>query len=477
MTVLAIDQGTSGTKALVVDGTSVLAVAELPVRPRYLEGGGVEVDPLDLLDTVLAAGRQALADAGDPVVSAVSLANQGETVLAWDPVTGSPLSQAVVWQDRRAEEVCAGLREKADLVAERTGLVLDAYFSAPKMSWLRRHITDEGVVTTTDAWLVQRLTGELVTDATTASRSLLLDLDRLRWDEELLELFGLAAETLPRVVRNDEVVGSTTAFGAPAPVGGLIVDQQAALVAERCLEPGAAKCTFGTGAFVLAATGGTAVRSRLGLTSSAAWSLAGGSGYCLDGQVYTAGSAVRWMVSAGLLESPEELDAASGEDTGGAVFVPGLAGLAAPWWSAGASGALVGLGLATERRHLVRAVVEGVGCQVTALVRAMVHETGVPLQRLRVDGGLTRSRVLMQLQANLLQIPVDCYPSPHATALGAAAMARLASDPALSLPDAVHEWTPAATYEPQWSAERAASTLATWESAVELVLQREEATR
>ncbi|MDX6301537.1 MAG: hypothetical protein QOF53_2751, partial [Nocardioidaceae bacterium] len=321
------------------------------------------------------------------------------------------------------------------------------------------------------------LTGELVTDATTASRSLLLDLDRLRWDEELLELFGLGAETLPRVVRNDEVVGSTTAFGAPMPVGGLIVDQQASLVAERCLEPGAAKCTFGTGAFVLAATGGTAVRSRLGLTSSAAWSVAGENAYCLDGQVYTAGSAVRWMVSAGLLDSPEELDTASGEDTAGAVFVPGLAGLAAPWWTAGPSGALVGLGLATERRHLVRAVVEGVVCQVTALVRAMVHETAVPLQRLRVDGGLTRSRVLMQAQADLLQIPVDCYPSPHATALGVAAMARLASEPGLSLPEAVHEWTPAATYAPQWSADRAASTLAAWESAVEAVVDREDSTR
>ncbi len=474
MTVLAIDQGTSGTKALVHDGERVLAVVELPVRPTYLTGGGVEVDPADLLDTVLAAGREALSQAGDPSLSAVSLANQGETVLAWDPGSGAPLSPALVWQDRRSAEICAELRPQAELLSARTGLVLDPYFSAPKMAWLRRHVTTEGVVTTTDAWLVHRLGGEFVTDATTASRSLLLDIDTLAWDRELVDLFGLSGEPLPQVVRNDEVVGVTEAFGGGAvPLGGLVVDQQAALVAHRCFDPGTAKCTFGTGAFLLANTGGRAVRSAHGLTTSAAWALADTEAYCLDGQVYTAGSAVRWMVSAGLLTGAEHLDAECGDDNGGATFVPGLAGLASPWWTSEPSGALVGMGLATERRHLVRAVVEGLACQVVALLRQVEAETGEPLEHLQVDGGLTRSRALMQAQADLLQVPVHVYPSPHATALGGAALARLSVDPGLSLEDAVDHWTPAAVYEPQWSSERAATQLAVWEASVRAVLSRD----
>jgi len=468
--VLAIDQGTSGTKALLHDGDTILAVVEVPVRPLYLEGGGVEVDPHTLLNSVLEAGTLALAQVGNPPVDAVAIANQGETVMAWDPQTGAPLSPAIVWQDRRSEVICAELRDHADLLAARTGLVLDSYFSAPKMAWLRRYVTAEGVVTTTDSWLVHQLTGAFVTDATTASRSLLVDVDTLTWDRELLELFGLAQEPLPTIVRNDQIVGSTSAFGAPAPVAGLIVDQQAALVAQRCLSPGSAKCTFGTGAFLLANTGDQAVRSTQGLTTSAAWSLNEERAYCLDGQVYTAGSAVRWMVSAGLLSSPEALDAECGDTTGGAAFVPGLAGMAAPWWVSQQCGALTGLGLSTERPNLVRAVVEGLAAQVVALTRSVEAEIGAPLDRLRVDGGLTRSRVLMQAQANLLQVPVDIYPSPHATALGAATMARLALDPSLLLEDAIDHWTPEASFEPQWSADRAADTMSVWETAVQSVL-------
>lgn len=209
-TVLAIDQGTSGTKAMVVDGADqVLSVVELPVRPHYLSGGGVEQDPQELLDSVLDSGQQAVAAAGVPV-ECVTLANQGETVLAWDPATGRALSQAIVWQDRRAAEICARRGDSAELVGERTGLVLDPYFSAPKMRWIREQLTTEGVVTTSDTWLVHQLTGEFVTDASTASRSLLTDLDSVSWDPELLALFDLAGEDLPRIVTNDEVIGETT---------------------------------------------------------------------------------------------------------------------------------------------------------------------------------------------------------------------------------------------------------------------------
>ena len=238
MAVLAIDQGTSGTKAVVVgDDGAVLGIAEQPVRPTYLPGGRVEQDPSQLLTSVLDAGRRAVAAAGQPV-SAVSVANQGETVLAWDPDTGAPLSTALVWQDRRAEALCRSKSDAKVWVAQRTGLVLDPYFSAPKMAWLRANATASGVVTTTDTWIVHHLTGAFVTDAATASRSLLTDLDTLTWDAQLLELFDLSAERLPDIVANDAVVGSTDAFGADAAVGGLIVDQPAALLAQRCLAPG-----------------------------------------------------------------------------------------------------------------------------------------------------------------------------------------------------------------------------------------------
>jgi glycerol kinase len=480
VTVLAIDQGTSATKALVVDpADGVLAVAEVPLSPGpvHLPGGGVEQDPRALLASMLDAGRRAVAEAGRPV-RAVALANQGETVLAWDPRSGEPLSRAVSWQDRRAEPLCADLADAREWVAARTGLVLDPYFSAPKMAWLRRHVTGEGVVTTTDSWLVHRLTGgaAYVTDAATASRSLLLDIDAVAWDEELAGLFGLDAGALPRIVGCDEVVGTTDAFGAAAPLAGLVVDQQAALLAEGCHEPGTAKCTYGTGAFLLANTGAQAVRSSHGLTSSVAWRARGATPYCVDGQVYTAASAVAWLRDLGLVGSAAELDAtvaACGDgDTGGVVFVPALAGLAAPWWRPDATAAFTGMTLSTRREHLVLAVLRGVAAQVAELAGLVGDELGAPLARLRADGGLTRSRSLMQAQADLLQAPVDVYPSPHATALGAVALARLAVEPGLSLADAVGDRVVGTGYEPRWPGERAAEHQARWRAAVAATLER-----
>lgn len=267
-TVLAIDQGTSGTKAVVVDDAGrVLALAEQELRPSYLPEGGVEQDPAALLESVVATGRRALA-ATTASVDAVALANQGETVLAWDRGSGRPLTPAIVWQDRRAEALCAERSGAADFVARRTGLVLDPYFSAPKMRWVRDHLTRDGVVTTSDAWLVHQLCGAFVTDVTTASRSLLTDLDRPAWDDQLLDLFGLGAEERPEIVACDAGVGTTTAFGPALPVTGLVVDQQAALLAEGCLASGEAKCTYGTGAFLLAQLGDRASRSSAGLTTS-----------------------------------------------------------------------------------------------------------------------------------------------------------------------------------------------------------------
>ena len=474
MSILAIDQGTSGTKAVVVDEDGgILAIAEVPLRPNYLAGGGVEQDPDELLASVLDAGRQAVAAAGRPVET-VALANQGETVLAWDRATGRPLSSAVVWQDRRAQALCRERASAREWVEARTGLVLDSYFSAPKMAWLRRNVTAEGVVTTTDAWLIHRLTGAFVTDVATASRSLLVDVDRVEWDPELVDLWGLSDEALPEIVACDEIVGATDVFGGEAAVAGLILDQQAALFAEACLTAGAAKCTFGTGAFLLANTGATAVRSRAGLTSSVAWQRRGETTYCLDGQVYTAASAVRWLRDLGFIRRVEDVDEAAAGDSNGVLCVPALAGLAAPWWRPDATASFTGLTLSTRPEHMVRAVLEGIASQVVELARLVERDFGAPLTRLRADGGLTKSVSLMQAVADLLQLPVDIYPTAHATAVGAAAFARLALRTDLAPAEAVGGWTPSRTYEPRWSPDRATEHHARWLAAADAAMPAEE---
>jgi len=429
--VLAIDQGTSATKALVVGpGNEVLGSAEVPVATHSVGRDGVETDPEELWRSVEAAGARALASARARA-DAVALANQGETVLAWDPATGKPLSRAIVWQDNRAAAVCARLgAAAAEELRAITGLPLDPYFAAPKMTWLRENVTRDGVVTTTDAWLLHRLGARYVTDAATASRTMLLDLDAAAWSARACELFGIDPEAMPGVADCDTVAGETTVFGGrPLPVAGIAVDQQAALFGQGCWERGDAKCTYGTGAFLLVTTGTSAPRSTAGLSASVAWRLSGAHpAYCLDGQVYTAGSALRWLSSIGVLDDPAELDALAGTvpDSGGVVFVPALAGLGAPYWAPDARGVLTGLQLSTERGHIARAVAEGIAATVALLAEAVTADMGAPLTALRVDGGLTRSRVLLQAQADLLQVPVLVSGTPHATALGVAALARLA---------------------------------------------------
>ncbi|WP_405386730.1 FGGY family carbohydrate kinase [Streptomyces sp. NBC_01102] len=472
--VLAIDQGTSGTKALVIcPERGVIGSGSAPVRPRYASGGVVEADPAELLGSVLDAGRQALDEAGEPV-AAVGLANQGETVLAWDPATGLPLTDAVVWQDRRAEALCAELAEHGKELKQLTGLPLDPYFAAPKMAWIRRELTREGVVTTSDSWLVHRLTGAFVTDAATAGRTQLLDLHDTDWSPRALEIFGLSDERLPAVVDCAGPVGTTTAFGGDIPLTGLLVDQQAALLAQNALEPGNAKCTYGTGAFLLAQTGTRPSTGSSGLVSCVAWRLGGHTNYCLDGQVYTAASAVRWLTDLGVISGAADLDpVGSGvPDSGGVTFVPALAGLAAPWWRGDLRGSVTGLGLDTTAGHLVRALCEGIAAQVVALTEAAAADLGSPLTALRVDGGLTRSALLMQTQADLLQRPVEVSALPDVTALGAGAVARLGLDPRLDVRHATPEWKPSAVYEPRIGPAEAAARLDGFRTAVDTLLER-----
>ena len=463
--ILAIDQGTSSTKALVVaDAGDVLGEGSASVNPEAKAGGAVEQDPQELLESIVAAGRAALAAAG-VAVEAVGIANQGETVLRWDRESGKPFGPALSWQDRRAAPIARELESYADRLTEITGLPLDPYFAAPKMTWLRRETSDEGVITMIDAWLNQQLAGAFVTDAATASRTLLLDLESTTWSDEACALFEIDPATQPEIVDCAASVGETTVFGDPLPVTGLVVDQQGALFAESCFAPGEAKCTYGTGAFILATAGDQALHSKARLAACVAWRLDGHTTYCLDGQVYSAGSAVSWLEELAFIKKAADLDRISSDEGEEALFVPSLAGLGAPFWAPDARGGWLGLSLATSRDDLVRAVIWGIAAQVASLAHAMGDDMVRPLERLRVDGGLTRSKALMQAQADLLQAPVERYPSADATALGAGALARLGSGAASTPQEAVGDWTPAEVFEPRMTAAEAQERLARWEAA------------
>jgi glycerol kinase len=467
--ILAIDQGTSSTKALVVaDGGQVLGEGSAPVHPEPGPGGAVEQDPDELLQSIVTAGKAALAAAGAPV-EAVGLVNQGETVLRWDRDTGRTFGPALSWQDRRAAPIARELESKADRLTQITGLPLDPYFAAPKMTWLQRGAGDEGVITMVDAWLNQQIAGAFVTDAASASRTLLLDLESTTWSEEAGAIFGIDPATQPEIVDCNVPVGETTVFGERLPVTGLAVDQQAALFAESCFAPGEAKCTYGTGAFILATAGTNALHSKSRLAACVAWRLNGATTYCLDGQVYSAGSAVSWLEELALIREAADLDRIADGSSDEAVFVPSLAGLGAPFWAPDARGGWLGLSLATRRDDLVRAVIWGIAAQVASLAQAMGNDMGRPLERLRVDGGLTRSAALMQAQADLLQAPVERYPSADATALGVGALARFGAGAASSPEEAVGDWTPAEVFEPRVSPDEAAERLARWDAAASVL--------
>ncbi|MFI0534034.1 FGGY family carbohydrate kinase [Streptomyces scabiei] len=468
--VLAIDQGTSGTKAIVVcPERGVIGRAEAEVRPSYGPGGSVEQDPTELLMSVLTAAREAVRDSGEDV-GAVGLANQGETVLAWDRTTGKALTPALGWQDRRAATVCERLRDRGEELAALTGLPLDPYFAAPKMAWLREQWTREGVVTTSDAWLLHQLTGRFVTDAATASRTQLMDLDSTGWSDTALAAFGLDDEPLPEIVDCAGTIGETEVLtGDLVPVTAAIVDQPAALFGHGLLAAATAKCTYGTGAFLVLNQGTDSRRSTAGLTASVAWRLNGKATYSLDGQVYTAASAVRWLVDLGLIESAADLDRVGGgvPDSGGVVFLPALAGLGAPQWQPQARGSLTGLALDTTTAHVVRALTEGIAAQVACLVDSASTDTGRGIRSLRVDGGLTRSALLMQAQADLLQVPVEADPGADTTALGVAALAAYGIDPRREPGTAVPRRGPARTYEPRIGPDEAQERLDRFRRAAE----------
>ncbi len=479
MPILAIDQGSSSTKALVVGpDQDVLSIAEIPLQPTLRPEGGVELDPDALLVSVREAGRRAVAAARAPI-EAVGVANPGASVLAWDRSSGRPLSPVIARHDQRSAAVCAQLTDAgygADLM-RITGLPLDPQFAGPKLAWLRGRLGPGGVFTTVDSWLLHQLSGAFVTDTSTASQTMLLDLDRLQWSAEAARWFGLRADDLPVIVESASPIGITRAFGTatPIPITGLSAGPPAALLAHGCLQAGQSTCRYGTGATLLVNAGPGAKRSTAGLAASVAWRIAGTASYGLDGQVYPVGDAMRWLHEIGLIGDTADLDSLRGSvpDTGGVIAVPALAGLGAPYWRPAATGLLTGLRLSSTRGHLIRAVVEGIAAQLALLAGAAARDLDARLTTLRVDGPLTRSKLFMQEQADLLQIPLEVSAEPNATALGVAALARIGIGHAKTPADAVGEWEPEERFEPRIRHDQAAQRLELWRRTAERHLSTE----
>jgi len=445
--VVAIDQGTTGTTVLVLDKKlSVKGKVTQEFPQHFPRPGQVEHDLEEIWDSTTSTLRRALVRAGvsERDVAAVGITNQRETVALWSRRSDAPLARAIVWQDRRTAPACQRLRDAGHetWIRERTGLVLDPYFSATKLGWLLDHVKGardrarkgEIAFGTIDTFLAWRLTGGKahVTDPSNASRTMLMNLRTLRWDPELLDLFGVPDAVLPEIRMSSEVYGTTRGLRVlpdGVPVAGIAGDQQAALFGQACFTPGDAKITYGTGAFVLANTGPEPVLSRHGLLSTVAWSIPGEVAYALEGSAFIAGAAVQWLRDGlGLVRSASEIEALarSVPDTGGVVFVPALTGLGAPHWRAGARGLIAGIDRGTRAAHIARAALEGIALEVYDLVAAMRQESRHPLPAVRVDGGACKNDLLMQLQADLLEVPVIRPRMVETTALGAAFLAGLA---------------------------------------------------
>lgn len=441
--ILAIDQGTTGTTALLLDkDVRVVAHHNVEFKNHYPQPGQVEHDAADIWTSVGQAVGGALGKAEGVRIAGIGITNQRETVLFWDRETGRPIHRALVWQDRRTAGMCQALKDdgKEPWVRQRTGLVLDPYFSGTKARWLLDNVegararaeAGEILFGTIDTYLAWRLCGAHVTDPSNASRTLLFDIHRMDWSDELLDLFGVPRACLPKVVDNAEVVGKTKDLGflpAGIPVGGMAGDQQSALFGQACFDVGEAKCTYGTGAFVLMNTGNQAVVSESGLLTTVGWRLGGATTYALEGSAFIAGAAVQWLRDElGFFKDAAEVEAlaASVPDNGGVSFVPALAGLGAPHWRPEARGVLCGLTRGTTRAHIARAVLEGVALQITDILRAMQHDSGVDLQNLKVDGGAARNALMMQFQADVVGVGCVRPTVLETTALGAAFLGGLA---------------------------------------------------
>ena len=498
--VLALDQGTTSSRAVLFDRAGAIrAVEQREFTQHYPQPGWVEHDPMEIWATQSAVMTGVLAKIGVGAadIAAIGITNQRETTLLWERATGRPIANAIVWQDRRTAPICDALRAAGHepMFARKTGLVLDAYFSGTKLKWLldnvpgarARATRGELAFGTVDSWLIWKLSdgAKHVTDASNASRTLLFDIRRGEWDEELLRLLDVPREVLPSVVPSSGVCAETTLAGVRVPIAGIAGDQQAALFGQACLEPGLAKNTYGTGCFLLLNTGGEAVGSKNKLVSTIAWQIPpppstsardskaaethANTVYALEGSVFIAGAVVQWLRDGlKIIRSAAEVEAlaASVPDNGGVYLVPAFAGLGAPHWDPYARGAIFGLTRGATGAHLARAALESIALQSAELVRAMEADAGIKLSELRVDGGAAANNLLMQMQADVLGVPVVRPKVVETTALGAAYLAGLAvgywSDPR----DIAANWQVDQRFEPAMPRDQAAALTAGWDKAV-----------
>ncbi len=484
---LGLDQGTTGTTALLLDQNwECVARVCREHKQLFPQPGWVEHDPLEIWDRILDAVSAAVKEAGISVsdVTCVGLDNQGETVMLWDKTTGNPVYNAIVWQDRRTASLADEISEKyGDWIRKKTGLVVDAYFSATKIKWIIDNVegvkekidSDKILAGTLDSWMTWKMTqGKIhITDSSTASRTMLLNIQTGQWDDEILNLLDIPKKILPEIHESAEVYGYTdpSAFlGAKIPISGAAVDQQAALFGQACFKPGMVKTTYGTGCFMLMNTGDKPVYSQNGLLTTIGWRLNGKTTFALDGGVYIAGAAVQWLRDGlKMIEKASDIEllAKSAEDTGGVYFVPAFTGLAAPYWDQYARGTMIGITRGTTREHIARATEESIAYQVKDNLDVMIKDSVIPIEVMRADGGAARDEFLMQFQADILGIPVDVPAITETTALGAAYLAAYGLGEFRDLKEIESKWKLQKRYEPKMSGEMREKLLHNWHRAVE----------
>jgi glycerol kinase len=486
--ILVIDQGTTGSAALLFDNSGlVVSSADREILQIYPQPGWVEHDPVEIFQTSLAVAKEALQQAGVTAsqVKGLGITNQRETTVVWDRRTGKPVSNAVVWQCRRTAPICEELKQEgmAEPIRDKTGLLVDAYFSATKLRWILDNVPDgqrraeqgDFLFGTIDSWLVWNLTGGAVhiTDYSNASRTMLFNIHTLQWDKELLAKLDIPEAVLPKAVPSSQIYGETAAGllgDARVPVAGIAGDQQAALFGQACYEAGMAKNTYGTGSFILLNTGGKPIPSEKGLITTVAWGLAGKVVYAMEGSVFITGAAVQWLRDGlHLIKSAGDSEplARSVPDNGGVYFVPAFVGLGAPYWDMYARGAIVGLTRGTTSGHLARATLEAIAYQVRDVADAMGAEAGLKVPLLRVDGGGTANSLMMQFQADILGIPIQLAAIAETTSLGAAYLAGLAVGLWRDTAQLARMWQAAETYEPKMSVDQRETLYAGWKRAVE----------
>lgn len=488
--ILALDQGTSSSRAIVFDGHGrTKAVSQKEFTQIFPKPGWVEHNPMEIWSSQASVIAEAITsiDINGLNIAAIGITNQRETTIVWDAETGTPVYNAIVWQDRRTSEYCDSLKKdgRIDLIRSKTGLIIDAYFSATKIRWILENVpgarqkAEEGRLRfgTVDTWLIWMLTrGEVhVTDVSNASRTMLFNIHTLEWDRELLALFDIPASMMPQVKSSSEVYGytKTTLFAHEVPIAGIAGDQQAALFGQMCTEPGSVKNTYGTGCFMLMNSGERPIMSSNNLLTTIAWKIGDKVSYALEGSIFVAGSVVQWLRDGlGIIKSSSEVEelAASVPDNGGVYFVPALTGLGAPHWDQYAKGSIYGISRGTTAAHIARAALEGIAFQTMDIVNAMQKDAGITLKELKVDGGASRNNLLMQFQADVLGTSVIRPTVTETTALGAAYLAGLAVGYWESLEHIKSQWGVDTEFVPAADADKVSSLKKGWSDAIRRTL-------